>query len=310
MEKDTLVIILNETRAHETTGMLMMKNVIHKLNADLALCVGINENTDRNNIFYKSAKYIWETQQTGDLGDLYDEIKIKEKSDKNWREILNVPHGDLMGGVKSNHKGSGAFCIYNRYILYKKIIELALDTKYKWFIITRSDFIWNIPHPPTDILDINRIYIPDGEYYAGFTDRHMIVSYKYVKKCINLMEPIIHRPEWLFQLLIQEQKINIEALIKIMLIQNNICKYVHLFPYVMYTIREKNGPSNWANSTGTYNEELGYFIKYDNEYKLYKHYKDKILNDNDWINILKIYSSLSSITYITNISGECRYQIN
>jgi hypothetical protein len=54
--------------------------------------------------------------------------------------------------------------------------------------VTRSDFIWNIPHPDTKLLNENHIYIPDGEKYGGVTDRHTIIPAKYVETYLNIIE--------------------------------------------------------------------------------------------------------------------------
>ena len=59
--------------------------------------------------------------------------------------------------------------------------------------------------------------------------------------------------------------LNLEQIIKFNLDENKVGHLVKYFPYVMYSIRNINGPSRWAQ--GTYFDELGYCIKYDSEYQ-------------------------------------------
>ena len=54
---------------------------------------------------------------------------------------------------------------------------------------------------------------------------------------------------------------NIEPLLQFHLDQNNVVHLVKQFPYIMYSIRAKNGPISWVR-TGDYSNELGYYIKY------------------------------------------------
>jgi hypothetical protein len=45
------------------------------------------------------------------------------------------------------------------------------------------------------------------------------------------------------------------------------------FPYVMYTVRNVNGSTRWA--IGDYSNELGYYVKYQGEYKKSSEYKNQ-----------------------------------
>ena len=57
MSSKTLVVILAQTRAHELTFDSFKKNVIDELNADLCVCIGVKNDYDYDNPYYKLAKY-------------------------------------------------------------------------------------------------------------------------------------------------------------------------------------------------------------------------------------------------------------
>ena len=64
---------------------------------------------------------------------------------------------------------------------------------------------------------------------------------------------------------------NLERVIYFHLMQNNVLHLVKDFPYVMYAVRNINGPTRWSG--GIYSNELGYYIKYPSEYDKSSYYK-------------------------------------
>jgi len=289
---DTLVVILCETRAFRLCQDKFKENLLDQMNCDLALCVGINKNTEKEgNKYYSYAKYIWEVDDPPDCGPVYTDICLKENGDPNWKDLLNIEEDsgekeDLnLGGIRTlKAKGSGAYLYYYRWLLLQQLRREELISKYKWFIITRSDFIWNIPHPNTSILNDNYIYIPDGEKYGGITDRHTILPAKYVETYLNIIHPIIHNPLLVKNIYNDLDHINPECFIKWWLEYNNIYKYVKYFPYIMYSVREKNGSTSW--SKGDWSEENMYYIKYSTEFNSYKKFSNIIHNQEYWKDLL------------------------
>jgi hypothetical protein len=68
----TLVIVLSETRGHELTFSSFKKNVIDVLNADLCICIGVKNEYDYDNPYYKLAKYKFLYDEPDDFGDAFD----------------------------------------------------------------------------------------------------------------------------------------------------------------------------------------------------------------------------------------------
>ena len=65
---------------------------------------------------------------------------------------------------------------------------------------------------------------------------------------------------------------NLEQLIKFNLKENNVLFLVKQFPYIMYSVRNINGTTRWQK--GTFSKKLGYYIKYESEYKSSLYFKD------------------------------------
>ena len=210
---------------------------------------------------------------------------ITYKKPLHWREFLKIK-SQFMGGVKdkdNQHNGSAGILIFFRWFLLKNLIDDNLISKYDRFIITRSDFIYQLPHPDINIMNENYIWIPNCEHYGGYTDRHAILSKFNIIEYLNIFNNFVMKSNDYFMKM-KNTDINtlfgggwnLEQLIKFHLKQNNI--QIKEFPYVMYTIRNKNGYTRWQK--GIWNNDLGYYIKYETEYKKSIIYKKKFKKSN------------------------------
>jgi hypothetical protein len=192
-----------------------------------------------------------------------------------WCEFLRIKN-QFLGGVKDSHNqhpGSAGFLIYFRWFLLKNLIENDLINKYDRFIITRSDFIYQLPHPNVEHMNENCIWIPDCEHYGGYTDRHVVLSKNNIESYLNILNSLVLRSNEYFIKMASHCNWNIEMLIKFHLEQNNVLHLVKQFPYVMYSVRNINGSTRW--SEGVYSKELGYYIKYQSEYDKSNFYKNE-----------------------------------
>lgn len=348
----TLVIILAETREYTLTFDNIKKNLIDTLNADLCLCIGVKENYNYDNPFYKLAKYHFLYNETSDdfsdaMENAFYEINYTEyeklidintlyskcnKEDNNikyigefeeneinlnsfkedeivyhtkdflhsnwkkklytvntscnnnfiqennvitykkplhWRNFLKI-RNQFMGGIKDpkyEHEGSAGILIYFRWFLLKKLKENGLINKYDRFVITRSDFIFRMPHMDLSLLGKNFIWIPDGEKYGGYTDRHVVLCQNTIESYLNIFECMVKKSNTYYMKMKDYDEWNLEKLIKFHL-EENKCN-VKMFPYIMYSIRSKNGSTRW--SKGDFNPVYNYYIKYMTEYNISLH---------------------------------------
>lgn len=196
-----------------------------------------------------------------------------------WREFLKFKD-QFLGGIIDNdnqHPGSAGILIFFRWFLLKNLIDNDLISKYDRFVITRSDFIYQLPHPKIEILNEKYIWVPNGEHYYGYTDRHVILSPNNIENYLNILNNMVLKSnEYYMKMKMKNiDNWNLEQLIKFNIEQNNVLHLVKEFPYVMYSVRNKNGTTRWRG--GDYSDIHGYYIKYQSEYdkstdyvKLYK----------------------------------------
>ena len=318
----TLVIIFGETRAHELTFDNFKKNVIDVLNADLCLCIGIKDNYDYNNPFYKLSKYNFLYNEPEDYADAfnyaYDIISkdrpkyenFKSESGENiqkkplhWRKFLKIK-GHILGGVKEikdKDTTSAGILVFLRWFLLKNLIDNNLiniksKKKYDRFIITRSDYIYQLPHPKLDFMNKKYIWIPNSEYYGGYTDRHAILSHDNIESYLNILNNMVLRSNEYFMKMKIKEDWNIERFIKFNFEQNNVLKRVREFPYIMYSVRNINGTTKMA--LGKFSKKFNYYIKYEKEYKLSSYFKELFLKSK--LTIDKFYKKMIKMIKIQN----------
>ena len=284
----TLVIVLSETRAHELTFSSFKKNVVDELQADVCLCIGVKPDYDYNNPFYQLAKYKFLYNEPDDFGIAFEEAYQSLSKEKptneqglHWREFLKIKN-QFLGGIQDNeneHPGSAGILIFFRWFLLKNLYEHDLINQYDRFVITRSDFIYQLPHPQMELLNKHYIWIPNEEHYGGYTDRHVVLSKQNIPSYLNILNNLVLRSHEYFTKMQTKQDWNLEQLIKFHLEQNNVLDLVKEFPYIMYSVRNHHGSTRW--SQGTYSEDQGYYIKYHREWDKSTHYKHEFETSQD-----------------------------
>ena len=268
--ESVLVIILGQTRCHSKTYDNINHYLLQPLNADLAICIGIENNYDYNNPFYKNSKYKFTIKEPDDWGTYYDEIynTISQNNNINikWRDLLQI--GDQwLGGIrdtKHQHPGSAGILIALRWFLLEMIKKKNLTNKYTRFIITRSDFIYTLPHPSLQILDSKYIWIPNGEHYGGYTDRHVVISNSNIKYYLNIIEHILTNST-MYEELLKVNTWNLEQIIKLHLHLQNKTSLIRHFPYIMYSIKINMSETSLHTNAGILHN--GIYIKYETEFE-------------------------------------------
>jgi hypothetical protein len=194
-----------------------------------------------------------------------------------WREFLKIDfYGWGVKGANIENPASSGILIFFRWFLLKNLIDNDLINKYDRFVITRSDYIYQLPHPKVHLMSENSIWIPDCEHYDGYTDRHVVLTKNNIEPYLNIFNNFVLRSNDYFMKMIKSVKWNLEKLIKFHLEQNNVLHTVKEFPYIMYSVRNINGTTRWAS--GNYSNEFGYYIKYHTEYYKSTYYKNQFQN--------------------------------
>ncbi len=281
-----LVCVLAQTRAYQFTWRNFKRHVLDELEADLAVCIGVDDHYDYANPFWQHARYRWTGPEYDDFGDGFDIAQHHLAGGKlpisfNWRDILQIKD-QWLGGIKGQeaHPGSAGILIYFRWLLLHNLMSDGLLHKYDRFIITRSDFLWTCPHPPLSTLPPTEIWFPDGEGYGGLTDRHHVVSSQDLPYVINLIDDVVLRPDDLMTRMAPRGDWNLESYIYFHLEQQDLLGRTRVFPQVMFSVRGQQDSTRWA--AGKWDEDLGVFVKYESELVSARLYEGRIRTRRDW----------------------------
>jgi len=218
----------------------------------------------------------------------------KQSVQLHWRDLFAI-NEQFMGGIVDNGKnypGSAGILVFFRWFLLQKLRENNLIEQYDRFIITRSDYLFQVPHVDLSMLDEKYVWIPDEEYYGGYTDRHAVLSKHNIEDYLDIMSSFVNdSSNYLSKLKLNSSfwVCNLETLIKFhLLVYKENPEYIKTFPYVMYAVRPIDGTTRWG--LGRWSDEYNYYIKYDGEYGKAMHYK-RLFEESDK-NVEEFYKNL------------------
>ena len=190
---ECLVIILGQTRASGATSESFDRFLVAPLaqggRVDIALCRCSGYGED-DGYYASRASYVWEIPEPESWNPLFDEVageaaanaRVARPAD--WRTLINI-RGNWLGEIdeaEGKRPGSAARCLYLRRHALGMIRSLGLENRYRWFILTRSDYLYLFDHPPLRLLDSRHTWLPRGQDSQGITDRHAVFSAASLRK--------------------------------------------------------------------------------------------------------------------------------
>jgi hypothetical protein len=269
----TLVALIGETRGAEVTADSFRINLLDALDADLALCVKAGEPP---NPLYEWARFVWTFPESGDWSSTYDEMA----GGRHWRALLGfsdffldglelVDDAERPGSSPPSRPTSDPILHFYRHLLKQSLERDDVLGGYDWLVVTRSDFLWPLPHPDVRLLGDRRLYTLDGEQYGGVCDRHFLIPRRFAPRYLTVTEPIFTQPAEL-KLRIEETMaerdwffLNSERFLAMRLWDLGLWRRVRYLPYFPYLVRPASGVTGW--SIGELDQELGLYVKYPAE---------------------------------------------
>jgi GDP-D-mannose 3',5'-epimerase len=261
-----LVIVIGQARGGDLAWKSLHKFLLRPLNAHLALYIS---DWQTRTFLHNISQYIWTIPEYTDWGVVFEMAAKLYKNDsiaEKWRNYCNI-RGIFMGGVANcAPPGSAGILLAFRWLVQQKILELNLLGKYDWFILTRADELYVCDHHDFFVMNESHALLPTGEYYGGWSDRHIIGKSSVFMRMINITTELVLKPDYWFTILQQSGgEFNLERIQKVMWSHMNIT--VSEFPRSMFTVRTPHDPTRW--SQGQSHPEVGIFnlkLKYLDEF--------------------------------------------
>ena len=183
-------------RGGEKAWESLYENVLDPNDADLAL-IGIGKLPPAymNASLLTRAKYVWDVPEFDDWADAIDLVNGTE-----WRKThLPLFHKTttasiLFGGIKG-FRGSAIIGFMIRWYLSQRLVDDSILEKYDTFALTRADHYYLCPHIFTNCdLKDNTMWIPEGEDWRGYCDRHLVVSKDNILDSLDVIPQLIQKP--------------------------------------------------------------------------------------------------------------------
>lgn len=268
-----LVIVLGQTRASGATSESFDRFLIAPLaqggRVDIALCrcAGYGE---KDGYFASKAAYIWEIPEPASWNHLFDEAADQACGghSSDWHPLIDV-RGNWLGEIDEaggKRRGSAARCLYLRHHALAMIRSLALERRYRWFILTRSDYLYRFEHPPLRRLDPRCVWIPRGEDYEGITDRHVVFPSSSVGHVLGVLDDLLQAPSEYRRIMACHGDWNLERFLKLAFIRIGLYRRTRRYPRVMYLVRNADTATAW--SKGVWDGGGNVFVKYPSEKSL------------------------------------------
>ena len=275
-QRNVLVVVSGQPRGGELAWKSLHKHVLLPYNAHLATYLTpISDDTDQT-LLERMAQYTWRLPEpiNGDYGTWVDEAAdvCPHTDGGEWPQVCdyNTSNPIWGGGLKKcpKHASKAGVLLGYRWHIHQKILALNLHLQYDYIIYTRADYLYLCDHTSPASLAGSQVWVPFGEEYGGYTDRHVVGIGPIMLAALNITQEIVCRPKHYAALTVPANTNNMEQLQA--LVWKSIDLAVGQFPFAAFTVRVDGDPSSWLHGQGSEHSELSQFgllVKYRTELK-------------------------------------------
>lgn len=273
MNKPNVLVVVNgQPRGGDLAWKSLHKHVLQPNNAHLATYLTPVGNATNQTLLERMAHYTWRLPEppNGDYGTWVDEAAelCPHTDGGEWPQLCDYDEGKpLWGGSLTRcpkHVSKSGVHLGYRWHIHQKIMALNLHHQYDYIIYTRADYLYLCDHTSPATINGSQVWVPFGEEYGGYTDRHVVGTGSIMLEALNITQEIVCRSKHYAALIVPAKTNNVEQLQA--LVWKNIGLEVGQFPFVAFTVRSEGDPASWT--PGDEHHELSQFgvrVKYQTE---------------------------------------------
>jgi hypothetical protein len=248
-QKRILYIVIGQARGGDIAWKSLKKHFLDPYKAHLATFF---TNSSPFTVLQKHSQFTWSVTELGDWGEIFDQasrVCNNEKDLHKYHKLCGIP-GQWAGFVGAcPTKGSSSFglLLAFRWLVSQKVLSLNLQNQYDYFVLSRSDFLYLCNHFDVTNLKDDYIYVPSGENYGGWTDRHVVASTKMFLRAINITQDLVCNSDHWYNTITSSGStdINLETTLKIYWDKMNIP--VMPFDRSFFTVKKPEDPTRWSH---------------------------------------------------------------
>lgn len=256
------MVLLSQLREASRNFESLQRCVLEPLEADLAVCAQRPRPGDPAWDVVARAAHVWLVDEPADWPAAFDAM-----GSGSWRALAAHELGNEVVGVDAHGRiwNSAGIQLWYRAQLASRL--QALTERYDWFVITRSDFSWLVPHPLVQDLDPNHLYWMDGEHYGGLNDRHVVVPARHLEAVLGVPDLVFRHADRLIGTIETQypgHRLNIEFLMHLAMTIAGVRDRIRMLPYSGFLVRGEELSYRW--SAGIRHRRSGLMVKYETEY--------------------------------------------
>lgn len=263
-----LIILIGQARGSNYAWKSMLHHLVSPAEAHLATFF---TDSSQSTILQQHAQYNWVVPEADDWGIYLAQAAAlcgygTDADANRWRSLCNIKD-QWMGGVKGcDHPASSGILLAFRWLVAQKLLSLNLLRQYDYFVMSRPDFLYLCDHKPFSDFSRHIGYVPLGEEYGGYTDRHLVGSPELFFRMINITQQLVCNVDHFTDVLVQRNgSLNLETAQK--MIWEDLSIPVNQFDRSFFAVKLPEDPTRW--SRGVENEVISQFdnlqVKYPGE---------------------------------------------
>lgn len=248
----TLVITIAQPRGGLYAWRSLQLHLLKPFNAHLATYFTPSPRTLLHNI----SLFEWTVPEHEDWGVVFQDAtsrcnnlvgqRMGLQAVCNFTTRRSSRHQIWIGGVKAcKQRASSGILLAFRWLVSQKLLELYLLQQYDYFVLTRSDYVYLCDHVNPTNLPAGAVWVPHGEEFKGYTDRHLVASGPLFLRALNVTQELVCHPDQSLAIVrARNVKLNLELFLKRMWTSFGL--RVGKFHPSMFTVKLSTDKYQWS----------------------------------------------------------------
>jgi hypothetical protein len=258
-----LVIVIGQARGSSYAWNSLYKYLLAPYQADLATFF---TESSPVTVLQRMARFNWVVPEFTDWAAVMTQVERRCGVDSSWHALCRGGDQWLGGATVPGciHDGSAGILLAFRWLVQQKLMQHNLLDQYDYMVLSRADELYLCDHVPFTEMDTHSVWLPFGEEYDGYSDRHLVATPTVFMRALNITTELVCNWQAYSDTLRAWDHVNLERLQKQVWEQTGVP--VRQYRRSMFTVKTPEDPTRWGKGTNLVEgQEFGLLIKYPDE---------------------------------------------